>query len=324
MSLFLVTGGAGFIGSHIVRRLLDLGERVRVLDDCSTGNRDNLSDVAHRIDFIRGSITETATAEAAMNGCDYCIHQAAVPSVPRSVADPARTHEANVTGTMNVLLAAREAGVRRVVMASSSSVYGNAATLPVDESLPVAPISPYAVSKAAAEMYARVFSELYELDVVSLRYFNVFGPRQDPNSPYSAVIPLFIHAMLEGTPPTIYGDGWQARDFTFVGNVAAANVKACFAPGRIAGTYNVAAGEPRSLLELIDALNEILGTSITPQFADPRPGDVVRSHAAVARAEKTFGFRPQVGFREGLSETVAWYRATRATADTRIQAHSQS
>ncbi len=309
MSLFLVTGGAGFIGSSIVRRLLALGERVRVLDDYSTGYRENLADVANQIDFMRGSVTEVPVAEAAMKGCDYCIHQAAVPSVPRSVANPARTHEANVTGTVNVLLAARDAGVRRVVMASSSSVYGNASSFPVEESFPIGPISPYSVSKAAAEMYARVFSDLYELDVVSLRYFNVFGPRQDPDSPYSAVIPLFAKAMLSGQSPRIFGDGSQTRDFTYVDNVATANVKACFAPGRISGVYNIAGGNPHSLLDVVAALNEILDMTVSPQFADARPGDVLNSHASIARAEVAFGYRPQVSFREGLAETVAWYRA---------------
>jgi len=309
MSLFLVTGGAGFIGSSIVRRLLALGESVRVIDDCSTGDRGNLADIWNQIDFVDGSVAAVSVIEAAMKGCDYCIHQAAVPSVPRSVADPARTHEANVTGTVNVLLAARDEGVNRVVMASSSSVYGNATSFPVEEDLPVAPISPYAVSKAAAEMYARVFSELYEVEVVCLRYFNVFGPRQDPDSPYSAVIPLFINAMLSGQSPRIFGDGGQTRDFTYVENVAAANVKACFAPGRISGTYNIAGGDPHSLLDVVDALNNILGTTLSPEFADARPGDVLNSHASVKRAESAFGYRPQVDFRAGLAETVAWYRA---------------
>jgi UDP-glucose 4-epimerase len=308
MSLFLITGGAGFIGSSIVRCLLALGESVRVIDDCSTGKRENLADVENNIDFVNGSITDVSVTETAMKGCDYCIHQAAVPSVPRSVADPARTHEANVTGTVNVLLAARDAGVDRVVMASSSSVYGNATSFPVDENLPVAPISPYAVSKAAAEMYARVFSDLYEIEVVALRYFNVFGPRQDPNSPYSAVIPLFINAMLQGKSPRIFGDGEQTRDFTYVENVAAANVKACFAPGRISGAYNIAGGDPHSLLDVVDALNEIIGTTVLPEFADARPGDVLNSHASVKRAEAAFGYRPQVDFRSGLAETVEWYR----------------
>ena len=321
MSQFLVTGGFGFIGSSIVRRLLDLGEQVRVIDDCSTGSRDNLTDVSGQLDFVRGSVAEMPVAEAAMKGCDFCIHQAAVPSVPRSISDPARTHDANLTGTVNVLLAARNAGVRRVVMASSSSVYGNASSFPVEESFPVAPISPYAVSKAAAEMYARVSSDLYEIEVISLRYFNVFGPRQDPDSPYSAVIPLFINGMLSGQSPRIFGDGSQTRDFTYVENVAAANVKACFAPGRIAGIYNIAGGNPHSLLDVVDALNEILGTSYAPDFADTRPGDVLRSHASVARAESAFGYRPQVSFRDGLTETVAWYRARAESVSVRTAAN---
>jgi len=321
MSLFLVTGGAGFIGSSIVRRLLALGERVRVIDDLSTGSLENLTDIADQIDFVEGSITESDVTSEVMKDCEFCIHQAAVPSVPRSIADPMRTHNANVTGTLNILLAARDANIRRVVMASSSSVYGNATVFPVEETLPVAPISPYAVSKAAAEMYAGVFSDLYELDVICLRYFNVFGPRQDPNSPYSAVIPLFINWMAAGQAPRIFGDGLQTRDFTYVDNVAAANVKACFAPGRISGTYNIAGGDPHSLIEVVDALNEILGTTLLPEFAEARPGDVVRSHASVKRAEAAFGYRPQVGFLEGLAETVAWYRAGVGRAEVRASAN---
>jgi nucleoside-diphosphate-sugar epimerase len=316
MSRFLVTGGAGFIGSNVVRRLLALGEQVRVIDDCSTGRRANLADVSGDIEFTDGSIVDQAAIDAAIQGCDFCIHLAAIPSVPRSVENPARSHHANVTGTVNVLLAARDAGVQRVVMASSSSVYGNAATLPVEESLPVMPISPYAVSKASAEMYARVFSDLYEMEVVCLRYFNVFGPRQDPDSPYSAVIPLFIRRMLSGHAPRIHGDGLQSRDFTFVDNVATANIKACFAPGKIAECYNVAAGQPHSLLELVQTLNDILGTDIAPSFDETRAGDVKHSHAAIARAENAFGYNPRVTFREGLEQTVAWYRDQAAPVQT--------
>jgi len=309
MSEILVTGGGGFIGSNLARHLISLGESVRILDDFSTGNRDNLEDILDKCTVFEGSICEPGVLRRAIEGAQYCLHQAAIPSVPRSVKDPARSHHANMTGTMNVLLAARDAGVSRVVMASSSSVYGIASHYPVEESMPACPISPYAVSKAAAEMYAKVFSDLYEMDIVALRYFNVFGPRQDPESQYSAVIPKFISRMLEGKSPSIYGDGSQTRDFTFVENVISANIKACAAPGRIAGIYNIAGGTQHSLLDLVHMINDVLNTRIIPEFHPPRTGDVPRSFADVSRARDTFGYEPVVPVREGLERTVAWYEA---------------
>ena len=255
MSHYLVTGGSGFIGSHLVHALLNAGHQVRVLDDFSTGRRENLATVSDRIECVEGTVLDAAVLSGAMRGIDYCLHQAAIPSVPRSIAAPDATNDANVTGTLRLLLAAREQGVHRVVFASSSSVYGRAERYPVDEGMPRVPLSPYGASKAAAEMYAEAFSEVYGMEIVGLRYFNVFGPRQDPASAYAAVIPKFITAMLRGEAPVIHGDGTQSRDFSYIDNVVAANLRACAQPGELNGIFNVACGQSVSLKALVAAIN---------------------------------------------------------------------
>jgi nucleoside-diphosphate-sugar epimerase len=315
MATYLVTGGAGFIGSHIVDELVRRGEHVRVLDNFSTGKRANLQlptsnlQLPTAIDIIEGDIRDRDTVQRAVTGVDYVLHQAALPSVQRSVDDPLTTNEINVTGTLNVLLAAREARVKRVVFASSSAVYGNSPTLPKHETMPTNPLSPYAVSKLAGETYGRVFYEVYGLPTVALRYFNVFGPRQDPNSQYSAVIPLFIAAMLRGDPPTIYGDGLQSRDFTYVANVVRANLLACDRDEAIGQVMNVACGERYTLLDLHHDLVKLTGRVLQPIFAPARPGDVKHSMAAIEQAQQTLGYAPVVDWREGLRRTVEWYQA---------------
>ena len=312
MSLYLVTGGAGFIGSHIVDELLRRSERVRVLDNFSTGKRENLAHNLDRIELIEGSLTELDTVRRAVNGVDNVLHLGAVPSVPRSVADPLTSNAANVTGTLHLLVAARDEGVRRVVYASSSSVYGNSPTLPKREDMPTSPLSPYAVSKLAGENYCRAFHQVYGLQTVALRCFNVFGPRQDPASQYAAVIPKFITALLDGAQPTIYGDGQQSRDFTYVENVVAANLLACQAEGVGGETYNVACGERHTLLDLLRVLERATGVSADPQFAASRPGDVAHSLAAIERARERLGYAPAVRFVEGLDRTVAFFEAAHA------------
>jgi len=309
MSTVLVTGGAGFIGSHLVATLLERGDSVRVVDDLSTGEESNLAGLHGSMEFIVGSVCDRALLDGLMQGVDCVFHQAALPSVPRSIESPWPSHEAIINGTLTVLLAARDAGVRRVVCASSSSIYGNAEVHPVDESQPLAPISPYAVMKANNEHYAGVFQSLYGLDVVSLRYFNIFGPRQTPESDYAAAIPIFIQRMLRGEAPPVYGDGTQSRDFTFVENVVHANLLAAEAPGCIGGAYNIAGGESISVLTIVGLLNEILGTNLEPNFLPLRPGDIHTSYANISLAGRAFGYHPVVGIREGLERTVAWFEA---------------
>ncbi|MGL4555148.1 MAG: SDR family oxidoreductase, partial [Gemmataceae bacterium] len=284
MRTCLVTGGAGFIGSHLVDALVARGDAVRVLDDFSTGDPANLDAVAGRVDVIQGDITDADTVQSAMRGVDLVFHQAALASVPRSVANPLATHRACVDGTLNVLIAARDAGVKRVVYAASSSAYGNSARLPKSEDDPTAPLSPYAVAKLAGEQYCAAFSEVYKLQTVRLRYFNVFGPRQTPDSPYAAVIPLFMQAMSEGRSPTVHGDGQQSRDFTYVADVVQANLRAAEAVGVSGRVYNVAGGKRVSLMNLIRMLNEMLGTAIGPEFVPTRAGDVKHSQADISRA----------------------------------------
>jgi len=308
MKTVLITGGAGFIGSHTVRRFLEESWAVRVLDNLSTGTKANLPLEAPELTLIEGSILDRELLQEAMTGVDACIHLAALPSVPRSVADPWPSNAMNVDGSLAVFLAAREAGVKRVVSASSSSIYGEAETFPLQESLPRNPLSPYAVSKAAAEMYGEVFSRLYAMEVVSLRYFNVFGPRQDPNSAYAAVIPRFITRMLEGQAPEVYGDGEQARDFTYVANVAEANWRAATLSSVAAGYYNVACGGSESLNSLVGRLNQLLDLDLKPAYLPPRPGDIPRSCADIARAQAAFGYEIIVPMEAGLEATVAWYR----------------
>ncbi len=308
MTTCLVTGGAGFIGSNLIRALLERGYGVRVLDDLSTGYRANLDEIASQVDFFEGSVCDSDLVATAMDGVECCFHQAAIPSVPRSVSDPVSTNRVNIEGSINVFLAARDAGVRRVVYASSSSVYGNADVSPVHEDLPTKPISPYGVSKAATEHYARVFSALYGMDIVGLRYFNVFGPRQDPASQYAAVIPIFINRMLRGERPPVHGNGRQSRDFSYIDNIVEANIRACEAEGPIAGVYNAACGAETSILGILALLNDILGTKLSPLFEAARKGDISRSCANIARASQAFGYKPQVTVGEGLKRTVDWYR----------------
>jgi len=307
MSSYLVTGGAGFIGSHIVDELVRRGERVRVLDNLSTGKRENLAGVIEQIEFLEGDIRNLETVRRAVESMDYVLHQAALPSVPRSVADPLTSHEINVTGTLNILIAAREVNVKRVVYASSSSVYGNSPTLPKHEEMPTNPLSPYAVSKLAGENYCHAFYKVYELPTVALRYFNVFGPRQDPQSQYAAVIPKFIAAMLRDDPPVIHGDGLQSRDFTYVANVVEANLRVCQSAEIVGHVCNAALGGRVSLLELLAMLNRVLGANIKAEFDAARPGDVKHSQADMSRLQGLTGFKQVVGFEEGLRRTVEWY-----------------
>lgn len=307
----VVTGGAGFIGSHLSHALAAAGRRVRILDDLSTGKQERidrlLAEHGDRIEFRAEDIRDLVAVERAFDGAEYVYHQAALPSVPRSVDDPVASNAANVDGTLNVLVAARDAGVKKVVYASSSSIYGDSKELPKRESMPFNPMSPYAVSKCVGEMYAGVFSRIYGLGTVGLRYFNVFGPAQDPASQYAAVIPRFITRMLAGESPVIFGDGEQSRDFTFIDNVVAANL--CAARSEASGiAVNVACGDRYTLNQLVAELNEILGADIRALHEQPRVGDVKHSQAAVDLARETIGFVPKVDFPEGLRQTVAFFR----------------
>ena len=304
MTQVLVTGGGGFVGSHLVDRLLQDGHEVRVLDSFATGRRENLAHVAEDIELVEGDVQSDERVRKAMRGCEYVFHQAALPAVARSIEDPLMTHAVNVMGSLNVLLAAREEAVRRVVFASSSSVYGTSAPLPKEESMTAVPTSPYAVSKLAAEGYCRSFSLLYQLECVALRYFNVFGPRQDPHSQYSAVIPRFIHAALNGQRPVIFDDGEQSRDFTYVANVVEANIRAMVAPDVAGEVFNVACGERWTLNQTTSLIAEITGESIVPEYRPARKGEVRHSHASIDKARIGLRFTPQVGFAEGLRRTI--------------------
>jgi len=312
--LYLVTGGAGFIGSHIAEALVKRGDRVRVLDNLITGHRKNLSLIANKIEFIEGDIRDYATTLRAAEGAHIIFHQAAVPSVPRSVAEPALNHDINANGTFNVLMAARETGARRVVYAASSSAYGETETLPKHEDMLPSPLSPYAAAKLFGEYYCQVFTRAYGLETVSLRYFNVFGPRQDPSSPYSGVISKFITALLKGETPVIYGDGEQSRDFTYIANVVDANLRAAEtdetgeAAKAIGQVMNLGIGERVTLNQLLAELQKIIGANLAPQYEEVRAGDVRHSLADISRAKELLGYRPQVGLAEGLEHTVAWYR----------------
>jgi nucleoside-diphosphate-sugar epimerase len=307
---YLVTGGAGFIGSHIAERLVHNGHRVRVLDDFSSGKETNLESFVDKVELIRGDIRDAALVKQATNGADVVFHEAALGSVPRSVADPLTTHEVNISGTLNVLLAARDAGVKRVVFASSSSVYGDTVELPKHEKMTPHPLSPYALSKLAGEHYARVFNHVYGLEVASLRYFNIFGPRQDPESQYAAVIPRFITALLDGRSPIVYGDGLQSRDFTYIDNVVNANLLAAEAEGVAGGVYNIACGGRYTLLELLAKLKEITGSDIEAIHEGARAGDPRDSQASIEEAARALGYRVTVGFDEGLFRSVDWYKRT--------------
>ena len=310
MAVYLVTGAAGFIGSALVRALLDRGDHVRGVDNLSTGRRENLAEVLSRIDFRLADLTDAAACQDVCRGVDYIFHEAAIPSVPRSIADPVASNSANVDATVNLLVAARDAKVKRLVYAGSSSAYGDTPTLPKREDMPPRPISPYAVSKLAAEFYLTAFHRVYGLETVTIRYFNVFGPRQDPNSPYSAVLARFITLMLRGEQPTIFGDGEQSRDFTYIDNVVSANLLACHAPaGNVAGrVFNVATGERFSLNQTFKLLAGITNFSGEPKHAEARTGDVKHSLADISAANEAFGYKPLVTFEEGLRRTVQWYR----------------
>ena len=307
MPTYLVTGGAGFIGSHVVQTLLARGQSVRIADDFSSGLRDNVPS-SLTADLVEGDLSDPAVAARAVAGCKYVVHLAAIPSVPRSVKDPVRSHRANVEGTLNMLIAARDAHVKRLVFAGSSSAYGDTPTLPKHEGMPSNPLSPYALQKVIGEQYCQMFTRLYGLETVTTRYFNVFGPRQQPGSPYSGVISLFIEAVVEGRVPTIYGDGGQTRDFTFVSDVVDGILSACEAPNVAGEIVNVAAGRRVSLLELLETLQDIAGRRVTPAFAEPRAGDVRDSQADITKAQRLLDFKVQVPFRDGLEQTVEWFR----------------
>lgn len=304
----LVTGGAGFIGSHITERLVELGHEVIVLDDLSTGREENIAHLRSRITFVKGSITDTALLQKVMQGVQVVFHEAALGSVPRSVEDPRTTHEVNITGTFTVLMAARDAGVKRVVYAASSSAYGDTPTLPKVETMLPNPLSPYAVSKLVGEYYCQVFTRVYGLETVSLRYFNVFGPRQNPHSQYAAVIPKFITAALNGEPLTVFGDGEQSRDFTYIDNVVQANLLAMESPHAVGKVYNIACGGRYTLNELIRQLEVIFGRKLEVQYLPPRAGDVKHSEASISEARRDLGYQVLVPFEDGLRHTVRWYQ----------------
>lgn len=305
---YIITGGAGFIGSHLAERLLRDGNRVRIVDNFATGKRENLDSLHGEVDVHPVSITDLDSLRPIFAGADYVFHQAALPSVPRSIDDPLTTHQVNVTGTLNVLIAARDAGVKRVVYAASSSAYGDNEAEYKVETLQPNPLSPYGVSKLAAEYYCQVFTHVYGLETVALRYFNVFGPRQDETSQYAAVIPKFISAMLSGNPPTIYGDGTQSRDFTYIDNVVHGNLLAMHAPDAAGEMMNLALGGNISLLDLVDALNALLGVDFTPIHAPAKKGDILRSRADIQKATDLLDFAPIVDFQTGLARTVEWFK----------------
>lgn len=308
MASFLVTGGAGFIGSNITETLVKQGERVRVLDNFSTGFRKNLAGLEGSVEIIDGDLRDPESVQAAVEGIDYVLHQGALPSVPRSITAPFTSNAVNVDGTLNLLIAARHAGVKRVVAASSSSVYGDTPTLPKREDMMMNPLSPYAVSKLATEQYCKAFFTSYGLETVALRYFNVFGPRQNPASQYAAVIPKFIQMALKGEQPVIYGDGEQSRDFTFVDNVVQANLLAARTPGIGGRIYNVAANGSYTLLKVIEMIAAELGVEITPRFEPARAGDIKHSWADIDRAKNDMGYSVKVSFEEGISRTCEWLK----------------
>ena len=308
MRTFLVTGGAGFIGSHIAETLVERGDKVRVLDNLSTGHLSNMDTFRDQVEFIQGDVADADTVARAVEGVDCVFHQAALASVPKSIEAPLESNAACVTGTLTVLDAARRAGVRRVVYAASSAAYGDRPTSPKLETDLPEPISPYGAAKLAGEYYCQAFAGTYGFETVCLRYFNVFGPRQDPDSPYSAVIPLFITAILDGRQPVVYGDGLQSRDFVFVANVVQANLLAAEAEGVAGRTFNVADGRSINLLRLIEAINRLLGTEVQPRHDAARPGDVRESEADIARARELLGYEPAIDFDEGLRRSIDYYR----------------
>jgi len=304
----LVTGGAGFIGSHLSEELVRRGHTVRVADSLITGKRSNLDHV-HGVEFLEGDLADEAFARRAVEGIEYVLHQAAIPSVPRSVKDPIASNRANVDATLNVLVAARDANVKRLVFAGSSSAYGNTPTLPKHEGMPTNPLSPYALQKVIGEQYLQMFTALYGLETVSIRYFNVFGPRQDPSSPYSGVISVFATALLENRSPTIYGDGEQTRDFTYVANVVDGVLRACEAKDASGEVINVATAGRISLNDLFRKMRDIVGAQVQPTYVESRTGDVRDSQADIGKARRILGYTPTVSFEEGLRQTIAWYRS---------------
>lgn len=308
MALYVVTGGGGFIGSHIVEELLRRKQDVKVIDNFSTGKRENIREFERSVEIVEEDLAEVPDLAGLVRGADYVIHQAAIPSVPKSIIDPLKSHHANVDATLRLLLACRDAGVRRVVYASSSSLYGDSPTLPKHEGMPPNPLSPYGAQKLFGEMYCQVFTKAYGLETVSLRYFNVFGPRQDPASQYSGVLALFIPAVLKGRRPTIYGDGLQSRDFTYVENVVDANLLACTAPGVHGEVFNIACGDRITVNSMLQQINKITGNDIAPIYAEPRAGDIKHSQADVTKAKEKLNYKAQVSFEEGLRRTIEWYR----------------
>jgi len=312
MAHYLVTGGAGFIGSHLAEELLRRGETVRVVDNLSTGKRQNITHIPS-VEFIEGDLADLYVARRAVKGIDYVLHQAAIPSVPRSVEDPITSNRANIDASLNVLVAARDAGVKRLVYAGSSSAYGNTPTLPKIETMAPAPLSPYALQKLVAEQYCQMFTRLYGLQTVTTRYFNVFGPRQDPSSPYSGVISIFISALCERRRPTIYGDGEHTRDFTYVANVVDGVLRACTADNASGEVINVATSGRISLNTLFNTIRNLVGSTVEPIYAEPRAGDVKDSQADISKAKRVLGYQPSVTFEAGLAKTVEWYRSSQVT-----------
>ena len=307
---YLVTGGAGFIGSNTVDELVRRGHQVVVLDDFSAGKSENLAATNGKVELVKGSITDLALCQKACRGADYVLHLAARTSVPRSVKDPVESNHINVTGTLNVLIAARDAKVRRVVFAASSSAYGETPALPKMENMQPVPISPYGVSKYVGELYGYVFGRCYGLETVSLRYFNVFGPRQDPGSPYSGVLSIFCSALLAGKPPVIYGDGEQSRDFTYIENVVQANLLACEAPKAPGMVFNIGTGDRFTLNQTVTLLEKISGKRAAAKYDPPREGDIRDSQADISAARKFLGYNPKIGFEEGLRRTWDWYKSS--------------
>jgi nucleoside-diphosphate-sugar epimerase len=308
MERFLVTGGAGFIGSNICKRLVSQDCFVRVVDNLLTGKRSNLNDIIDKIEFIEADMGDNEVAREAMQGIDVVLHQGALPSVPRSIEDPALTHKHCVDATFTLLLAARDAKIKRFVYASSSSAYGDSPTLPKIETMVAEPLSPYAAAKLAGEYYCKVFYTVFGLETISLRYFNIFGPYQDPTSQYAAAIPAFVMAILKDRRPTVYGDGQQSRDFTYVDNVVEANLLAARAKKAKGEVVNIACGKRITINAIIELVNELVGKDIKPTYAAPRPGDVKHSLAGIGLAKKVIGYKPVVDFRSGLKKAIQWYR----------------
>jgi len=304
---FLVTGGAGFIGSHIVDGLVGNGDKVKVLDDFSSGRMENLKDIFNKIELIKGDIRNKEIVRRAMEGVDYVLHQAALRSVPKSLANPELYNDVNINGTLNILTAAREAKVKRIVIASSSSIYGEVEKLPEREDFLPQLISPYGLTKLAGEYYSRIFSKIYGLETVNLRYFNVFGPRQSLENEYAVVIPKFVTCMLKDIQPPIHGDGKQTRDFTYVSNVVQANIKSAVTPGIKCEIFNIACGKAYSVLDIVKYVNKILGKSILPVFGPIRAGDAKHTLADISMAKKLIGFKPEIGFEEGLKKTIEYF-----------------